>query len=192
MIKIDKDDVSDIIKLNRLSKIFEARLFGFAPSLCAYSDQFNLESRIRILAMQLGKKIEKSQQGYKICLHRNKGRQDVLESKLGKPNVEMIVEIIEKVKNIRRHGFYAFRSRVERQNGRKACAGAEGSYHIPIAVRNIYFSTRLVEAFFQTHSAKTEEALSAHVDSVQWIALIDEAKHNIHNFEMWERSQEAR
>ena len=186
------------IDLNKLSKIFEARLFSLAPSLDAYSDH-ELESRIRILAMQLGKKIESKQQDHAFYPS-GKTRQQITESKLGKPMVEEILALVSKVKTIQRIGFNDFLSREKKYTGRRSCSSclllpkASPSkrllHGIPLAMKNIYFNTRLLDAFSKTNSAKTQESLLALLAAVQWSALIEETKNNIYHFEMWERSQE--
>ena len=189
------------VDMNKLSKIFEARLFSLAPSLHAYSNHNDLESRIRILAMQLGKKIESKQQDHAFYTS-GKSRQQIIESKLGKPMVEEILALVLKVKTIQRMSFNNFLSREGNCTGR-SCLGGSCLFlpkalsskrllvpGIPLAMKNIYLNTRLLDAFSKTNSAKTQESLLALLDAVQWSALIEEIKHNIYHFEMWEKSQE--
>ena len=190
------------IDLNKLSKIFEARLFSLAPSLDAYSDHNDLESRIRILAMQLGKKIESKQQDHAVPYSSGKTRQQIIESKLGKPMVEEILTLVSKVKTIQRMGFNNLLSREEKYTGRRSCSGGsclllpKASFckrllpGIPLAMKNIYFNTRLLDAVSKTNSARTQESLLAHLDGVQWSAFIEETKNNIYHFETWDSSIE--
>jgi hypothetical protein len=199
MTQSDNATISSI-DLNKLSKIFEAKLFSLAPSLGAYSDH-ELESRIRILAMQLGKKIESKQQDHAVYPS-GKTRQQITESKLGKPMVEEILALVSKVKTIQRIGFNDFLSRERKCTGRRSCSGGSCLLlpktslskrllrGIPLAMKNIYFNTRLLDAFSKTNSAKTQESLLALLDAVQWSALIEETRNNIYHFEMWERSQD--
>jgi len=194
--------ISSVV-LNKLSKIFEAKLFSLAQSrIDAYSDHNDLESRIRILAMQLGKKIERKQQG-RAVYPSGKTRQQIIESKLGKPMVEEILALVSKVKTIQRIGFNNFLSREEKCTGRRSCSGgscrlipkASSSKPllvpgIPLAMKNIYLNTRLLDAFSKTNSVKTQESLLALLDAVKWSALIEETKKNCITLKWWDSSIE--
>ena len=149
--------------------------------------------------MQLGKKIESKQQKFALYPSGNT-RQQIFESKLGKPMVEEILALVSKIKSIQRIGFNNFLSREEKRTSSggsslllsKASSSKRLLPGIPLAMKNIYFNTRLLDAFSKTNSARTQESLLAHLDGVQWSAFIEETKNNIYHFEMWERSQEEK
>lgn len=193
MIKSDNDPLiqSSLVKL---SKIFEAKLYKCAPSLDAYSDPNTLQDRIRILAMQLGKKVEDNQ---KFSLEE---RQNSLQIRLGKHVYEEINHLVDKIKCIRLYSFNQLRSREESESGLPSCSGGsclflpklcttKSGSEIPLPMREIYLNIRLMDAVSMVYSAKTKESMLAHISSVPWSDLIKEANEKISNFELWERTQ---
>jgi hypothetical protein len=193
MIKSDNDPLIQT-KLVKLSKVFEAKLYKCAPSLDAYSDQNTLQNRIRILAMQLGKKVEDNQ---KFSLEE---KQNYLESRLGKNVHEEIIYLVDKIKCIRLYSFNQLRSREESESGLPSCSGGSCLFlpkvcttkcgsEIPLPMKEIYLNIRLMDAISVVYSAKSKESVLAHISAVQWNDLIEEAKEKISNFELWEKSQ---
>jgi hypothetical protein len=87
--------------------------------------------------------------------------------------VEEILTLVSKIKTIRRIGFN------DLFTGRRSCSG--GACHllpkassckrllhgIPLAMKNIYFNTRLLDASSKTNSAKKQESLLAFFDAVK-------------------------
>ena len=93
--------------------------------------------------------------------------------------VEEILTLVSKIKTIRRIGFNDLLSREEEFTGRRSCSG--GACHllpkassckrllhgIPLAMKNIYFNTRLLDASSKTNSAKKQESLLAFFDAMK-------------------------
>lgn len=194
MIKSDNDPLiqSSLVKL---SKVFEAKLYKCAPSLDAYSDQNTLQQRIRILAMQLGKKVEDN---HKFSSFEE--RRLSLESILGKNVHEEIIHLVDKIKCIRLYSFNRLRRREESESGLPSCSGGsclflpklcttKSGSEIPLPMKEIYLNIRLMDAISTVYSAKSKESMLAHISTVPWNDLIKEAKEKISNFELWEKSQ---
>lgn len=177
--------------LGKLSKVFEAKLYKCAPSLDAYSDQNTLESRIRILAMQLGKRVEDNQK------FSTEERRKALESRLGKALHRQVSDLVEKIKWIRCNSFHELRSKEESESGLPSCSGGSclslpkicssktGSSDIPLPMKEIYLNIRLMDAISMVYSAKSKESVLAYISTIRWDDLINDAIEKVSNFEFW-------
>ena len=193
--------------LTQLSIAFEARLYKCAPTLEFHRDYSALESRVKILALQLGKKIERRNQSQTITRLSIEDRAAIFNSsqRNTEASFEDIREIVEKVKKMRKNGYTDMRIREEGEN---TCQGLSNlvattssprqtrctstSKCISTAMKNIYFRTRLVEAFNKLYRIQTKDTITRYSRDVDWDMLIEEANDNIYHFERWERVEVQR
>lgn len=191
-------------QIRQLSAAFEAKLYKCAPALEFHRDYSTLESRVRLLAIQLGQKLERKKRRRMIPILSDKERISTFNSSERNSGIsfEDIQEIVETVKSLRKNGYNDMRLREEGE-GATTCRGLSclvpsnpskggSTKHISIAMKNIYFRTRLVEAFEKLHNVQTEEAILSYSKDVDWKSLINEAKENIQHFERWKKIQYPR
>ena len=187
--------------LTQLSGAFEARLYKCAPTLELHRDSSTLESRVNLLALQLGQKLEKRNRSQTRPKLSHIERAAIFNS--SDPNLKFlsfddVQEIVEKVKNLRKNGYIDMRTREGGETyGGPSCLGTLqtrrcNTKYISVAMKNIYFRTRLVEAFDKIFDIQTKDAIRSYIKDVDWKMIIEEAKDSIHHFERWERVQVGR
>lgn len=193
-------------QITQLSVALEARLYKCAPTLKFYRDYSTLESRVKLLALQLGQQLEKRKKSQTIVELSNIDRAAIFNSSKhnSKSSFEEIRVIVGKVKRLRKNGYIDMRKREEGEN---PCQGlsclvtstssstrcrSNTTKYISIAMKNIYFRTRLVEAFDKLYTIHTKDAIGSYSRNVDWSMLMEEAKDSIYHFEIWERVQKRR
>ncbi|GFH56269.1 predicted protein [Chaetoceros tenuissimus] len=161
-------------QLTQLSAAFEARLYKSAPTLEFHRDCSTLERRVKILALQLGQRLEKRKRSQTITKLSNMDRAAIFKSsrRNTEASFEDIQEIVQKVKKLRKNGYIDMRMR---ENGDTTCHGlsclvpttsnpqrtrcTKTSKCISVALKNIYFRTRIVEAFDKIHRLQTKDGI---------------------------------
>ncbi|GFH58065.1 predicted protein [Chaetoceros tenuissimus] len=178
---------------------FEARLYKCAPTLELHRDSSTLESRVKLLALQLGQKLERRNRNSKRNKLSHTERASIFNSSEcnSKPSFDDVREIVENVKMLRKNGYVNMRMREEGEicRGHSCLVTSQtrcNAKFISVAMKNIYFRTRLVEAFEKIFGIQTKDAVRNYIKDVNWKMLIEEAKDSIYHFERWERVQVGR
>ncbi|GFH56271.1 predicted protein [Chaetoceros tenuissimus] len=193
-------------QITQLSAAFEARLYKCAPTLEFHRDCSTLESRVKLLALQLGQKLERRKLSQTISILAIEDKAAIFNSveRRSKLSFEDIREIVEKVKKLRKNGYIDMRVR---ENGDTTCHGlsclftsasrsphttCSNTKYVSTAMKNIYFRTRLVDAFDKLYRIQTKDGIVTYSRDVDWDMLIEEAKDSIYHYEIWERVQVQR
>ena len=195
-------------QLTQLSATFERRLYNCEPTLEFHRDYSTLERRVKILALQLGQKLERRKRSQTITRLSIEDRAAIFNSsqRNTEASFDDIRDIVEKVKKMRKNGYTDMRIR---ENGDTTCHGlsclvptfsrsprqtrcTSTSKCISTAMKNIYFRTSLVEAFNKLYRMQTKDTITRYNRDVDWDMLIEEANDSIYHFERWERVEVQR
>ena len=195
-------------QLTQLSAAFEARLYKCAPTLEFHRDYSTLERRVKLLALQLGQKLERRKRSQTITSRLSITDKAAIFNSIerrSKLSFEDIREIVEKVKKMRKNGYTDMRVREDGRDttcqglsclstsaSRQPYTRCSSTKYVSTAMKNIYFRTRVVEAFDKIHRTQTKDVIMSYSRDVDWDILMEEAKQSIHHFEIWEKVQVQR
>jgi hypothetical protein len=171
-----------------MAAVFEQRLYQMSSSRSMYSDLSTLDSRVKLLAMQIGKKVENRRQlARSNCIQKQShtNRLDALEAKVGSKVLKEIMELVDIIEKIKLTGY------LDLLQSSKSCCSlptqkkvtSTADHHVPLQIHNIYFRTNLLRAFRKVTCKNISPSDMSPVDNVDWLSLVKIARDHVDAFQ---------
>lgn len=173
--------------LLKMAAVFEEKLYQMSSSRSMYTDISTLDARVKLLAMQIGKKVENRRQLARsddIQSQNHVNRLDALEAKVGSKVLKEIIELVGVIENIKLTGYLDLLQSSNgccSQPGQKKDTSSSG-HDVPLQVHNIYFRTHLVTAFRRVTCKNIPPSDMSPVDNVDWSSLVKTARDHVEAF----------
>lgn len=194
---LKKPEETNTSLVTKMTDLFEERLYRISSSQSLYSDQSTLESRVKLLAMQIGKKIEAKRHHLAISKKENNvsriSRLDALKAKVGQEMFSEIVELVNKIEEIKLCEYMVILRSCKNSNAQShdhkripnRISVSTPHQTVPKQVHDIYFRTHLANAFHKVTSTTLAATDMAPVENADWESLIQIAKVNIEAFHQY-------
>jgi hypothetical protein len=176
--------------LLKMAVAFEERLYQMSSSQSMYSDLSTLDSRVKILAMQIGKKIENRRQlarSDRTQGNTHVNRLDALEAKVGSILLKEIVELVDTIEKIKLTGYLDLLQSSKGCFSQPTCKKEDSisDHHVPPQIHDIYFRTHLVAAFRKVTCKNISPSDMSSVDNVDWLNLVQTARDHVDAFQKY-------
>lgn len=148
-----------------LAQVLEKNLYNNAHRFEEYADVSTLHERIRLAALGFVSRHLKQVQ--------KRRRRQILHKALGEQKYQEVCDLVRSIQDLRAQGAQSFRCTTSCETK----LVIPGQRAMPPAVRNLFFSTKIITA--------TEKIPLDQIELEKWDALIEQARANIEAFQEW-------